>query len=405
MSCFISSQQNRFYTALESEYGQLAEVTADHRIPAIRLSMQQETRQSRRRDKTGSRTQGQLPAGIRKRNRFRLETYMTAWNLQKDEPVHGPLIRAALGAAPRTAVDLIVASVASVENPSTGLTPTNNQLTFATEHNLTQGQGLSFGGEIRFVEEVSNATTVRLNTPFSLALTTGSQMSKVITYAPATALPSVSIYDYWSPATAVQRILMGTAVDQMTIRINSDFHEFQFAGEARQLIDSTSFNANPEGLAVLNEFPEEPALNAQNAPTLIPGHLGQVWFGPGPEQFFTLTEAEVVINNNIDLRQNEFGNGGVRCIAGGVREVGLRFSLISRDNAATNNLYAAAQLRQPISAMLQLGTEPGKMCAIYLPRFIPEVPEFNDRQPRLEWNFALSGAVGTNDDELRIAFA
>jgi hypothetical protein len=36
---------------------------------------------------------------------------------------------------------------------------------------------------------------------------------------------------------------------------------------------------------------------------------------------------------------------------------------------------------------------------------VPEVPEFDDRNPRLEWNFSLSAAQGSVDDEIQIAFA
>jgi hypothetical protein len=40
-----------------------------------------------------------------------------------------------------------------------------------------------------------------------------------------------------------------------------------------------------------------------------------------------------------------------------------------------------------------------------MPNVIPEVPEFDDRNPRLEWAFGMSQANGTLDDEIRIAFA
>ena len=68
-------------------------------------------------------------------------------------------------------------------------------------------------------------------------------------------------------------------------------------------------------------------------------------------------------------------------------------------------LYAAARNREPISVMLQLGEVPGQLSAIYLPNVVPEVPEFDDRNPRVEWAFGLSQASGTVDDEIRIAFA
>ena len=41
----------------------------------------------------------------------------------------------------------------------------------------------------------------------------------------------------------------------MKILVNSDFHEFQFAGPAQDLIDNVSFAA---GQGKLTEFPDEP---------------------------------------------------------------------------------------------------------------------------------------------------
>ena len=43
-------------------------------------------------------------------------------------------------------------------------------------------------------------------------------------------LGSVSIFDYWDPSTAVQRILEGAAMDTMKVKVNGDFQEFEFSG-------------------------------------------------------------------------------------------------------------------------------------------------------------------------------
>lgn len=92
-------------------------------------------------------------------------------------------------------------------------------------------------------------------------------------------------------------------------------------------------------------------------------------------------------------------------MSAGEREVGIRFRLLEQDDEATKGLYAAARNREPISVMLQLGELPGQLCGIYLPNVIPEVPEFDDRNPRVEWAFGLSQASGSSDDEISIAFA
>ena len=389
MACYISSNQNRFYATLESNFGAVVEATAGNRIPAIRLGIQHETTQGPRRDKTGSRTRGGIPTGARTRTQYQLGTYMTNWGNINAEPSYGPLIRGALGAAPLLDTGKTVSSVSG------------NNLTFGAAHGFAAGQAVSFGGEIRFVAAVINANTVELNARFSLTPTGGSQLNPTITYRPATQLPSVSIYDYWSPATAVQRVLSGAGVDRMKIKVNADYHEFEFAGDARDLIDSASFAS---GMASLTAFPPEPAVLGLDY-NIIPGHIGQVWIGAAPSQFFTLTEAEIEIKNNVDMRKREFGYAGPTCIAAGEREVGIKFRLYEKDDAATIGLYQAAKNRTPISIMIQLGQSAGQLCGVYLPGVVPEVPEFDDRQPRLEWNFSLSSAQGSTDDEIQIAFA
>ena len=390
MACYISSNQNRFYAALEPGFGSVVAATADNRIPAIRLGIQHQTTQGPRRDKTGSRTRGGIPSGARTRTQYQLGTYMTNWGNINSEPAYGPLIRGALGAPPRLDAGKSVSSVGG-----------NNQITFAAAHNLVPGQAVSFGGEIRFVATVINSTAVEINAPFSLTPTGGSPLNPTITYGPATQLPSVSIYDYWSPATAVQRVLSGAGVDRMKIKVNSDYHEFEFSGDARDLIDSASFAS---GLAGLSAFPPEPAVTGLDY-NIIPGHIGQVWIGAAPSRFFTLTEAEITISNNVDMRKREFGYAGPTCIAAGEREVGIKFRLFEKDDAATIGLYQAAKNRTPVSIMIQLGESAGQLCGIYLPAVVPELPEFDDRQPRLEWNFSLSSAQGSVDDEIQIAFA
>ena len=96
-----------------------------------------------------------------------------------------------------------------------------------------RGTGGAYGGEIRFVAAIVDASTVQLNAPFTVTPQAGAPIGATMTYAPATELPSASIFDYWSPATAVQRLLCGAAVDQMEILVNGDYHESISKGSRR----------------------------------------------------------------------------------------------------------------------------------------------------------------------------
>src|SRR3954447_26461880 len=139
MSCYISSNANWLYTALENDYGEIAAITAANRIAAVKLTAVQSLETASRRDKTGSRTFPGFPAGLRKLTNFELTTYMTSWDPVAGPPSYGPLFRASLGATP-----LIFNGSTAAAGSSTTV------LAFGTPHGLVPEQAVSHGGEIRF---------------------------------------------------------------------------------------------------------------------------------------------------------------------------------------------------------------------------------------------------------------
>ncbi len=374
---------------LESAYGEAPAITAANRIPLIKLGAKQIPVATGRRDKTGSRTFVGLPNTIRKTTSFQLSTFMTEWVNQTAAPTQGPLFQSALGGSPILFSGGTVASV-------TGQT----QLQFTGPHGLTPGQAVTSGTDIRFVAAVENSTTVFINAPFTTTPVGGAAIGATITYKLAEDLPSASIFDYWDPNTAVQRILNGAAMDKMQIKVNGDFQEFDFSGPSQDLIDSASFTSGEGGLTA---FPAEPARTGFDY-TIVPGHLGQVWMGATPNEFFTLTEAELTLENNIALRLHEFGSDFPRCITAGARKITLNFNIFESVDAQTAGLYQAARQRSPIGVMIQLGEQSEQLFGAYMPAMVPEVPEFDDSETRLQWKFQNSRAQGTVDDEFYIAF-
>ncbi|HLH41376.1 MAG TPA: hypothetical protein VKV74_00220 [Bryobacteraceae bacterium] len=388
MSSYVSSNNNRVYASLEPSYGQVATITEQNRIPLIKLGAKQTPVQTGRRDKTGSRTFAGLPNRIRRTVSFQLNTFMTEWTNQSVPPAHDPLFQAALGGG---SAYFGGGTVQSVTNQT--------QLQFAAAHGLSPGQGITAGGEIRFVAAVQDATTLFINAPFT-NLSGGSAVGGTMSYKLAEQLGSVTLFDYWDPSTAVQRLMNGAGIDKLQVKVNGDFHEFDFSGPGRDLVDSASFTSGDAGLT---QFPSEPSTAGFDY-TIVPGHLGQVWMGTSPAQFFTLTTAQLTLNNNISLRLHEFGSDFPRCVQGGVRSITLDFSLFEQDDAQTQQLYQAARQRSPIGVMIQLGEQAGQLFGAYMPAMVPEVPQFEDGDSRLQWKFQNSRAQGTVDDELYIAF-
>ena len=389
MSCYISSNNNRIYAALESNYGAVPAITSQNRIPLVKLTAKQVPEQTSRRDKTGSRTFVGLPNTIRKTTSFELDTFMTEWTDQTVGPSYGPLFQAAMGGTPVIYTGGVVASV-------TGQTG----IQFTAPHGLSVGQAVTFSGEMRFVAAIQDSLTVFLNAPFTNIPVAGSTFGTTITYMLAESLGSASIFDYWDPSTAVQRILDGAAMDTLKVKVNGDFQEFDFSGPARDLIDSASFESRQGGLT---QYPTEPS-TADFDYTIVPGHLGEVWMGSAPDQFLTLTSAELTLENNIELRVKEFGSDYAQCVAAGQRSVKLNFEIFEMADAQTAGLYQAARQRSPIGVMFQLGEQANQLFGAYMPAMVPEIPEFDDSETRLQWKFQNSRAQGIADDELYIAF-
>lgn len=380
MACYIASNNNRFYVARETGYGTIAAVTAANRFPATRLGMSEVGEKVRRRDKTGTRTYQGLPVELRRRTTFEVEAYLSSRGSGTEVPRYGALLESAMGGRARVSSG----GSASIQ----GLV-----LTFAGAHGLSEGMAVTAGGELRLVGAVMDPQRVVLNAPFTPWMGDAA-VGGGVCYELAESLPSVTLYDYWSPESAVQRMLRGAVVDEMDFEVNGDFHEIRFAGVAAELMDSASAGG---------DFPVEPAVEAlEGAPIL--GHLGQIWLGLGPTQVHTLTSARIRLKNNVEPRTRDFGSLLPKCIVPGEREVTAEFEMFSRDAAVFDEVYQAARWRQPLSMVLQMGEMAGQMCSVWLKSFVPETPEFIDSETRLRWRFAASRAQGGASDELWVAF-
>jgi len=289
MASYILSNENRVYTAAEAVFGEVAPVTAQGAVPLVRLQVQERDREPKRRDKTGSRSFGGYGTGLRRVTAFQLDTYHTGVEVPGQEPACGALVGSAFGGPVKVYNGGTLASA-----------PSGSTIEFSGAHGLSVGQGVVSGSEIRFVAAVPDSTRVVLNAPFAGGggVATGGTWS----CSPGAWLPSASVFDYWSPVSAVQRILRGATVDRFEAEINGDYHEFRFRGFAAELLDSISFVPGQGGLS---SFPQEPT--GRRTPLLVPGHLGQVWLGISPARAYTITGAKVVVENAIDPRDREYG--------------------------------------------------------------------------------------------------
>jgi len=249
-------------------------------------------------------------------------------------------------------------------------------------------QAVSTGGEIRFVTNIVDPVTVTTNAPFSTAPQVGGTFTPTATFIPGDLLPSCSLFDYWSPATALQRIICGAGIDDFSLEANGDYQEFSFRGMAQDLIDSASFSS---GLGQLTAFPTEPTYS-QIDYAIVPGNLGQIWMGAEPNRYATVTQAALRLQNDLEARANEFGSQVPQFISPGARAVTFDFRLFEQDNQATMELYQAARQQSTIQIMLQLGQTAGQLFGAYMQSVVPQVPELDDSQRMVQWKVSGSRA-------------
>jgi hypothetical protein len=386
--CVLSSQ-NRFYVETEGAYGQVPAVGSGDRIAAVRLRVRQRLETPVRRDKTGGRTfTGFLP-GRRRETEFELLTYLVNNPNPAVAPAIGAMVQASLGAPPLV-----------YPGGSAGAGSGVNQIQFSGSHGLAVRQAFGFNGEIRFVRSVDSTSSVTVNAPFATAPTAGAALTPAVTYLPAEAPPSASIFDYWDPGPAVDRIVNGAAVDRFRVRLNGDFHELEFLGQAQDVLDNVTFTPGQGGLGT---FPAEPPVSGGSEPP-VTGHLGQAWLGYPVSKFVALTGALVEVRNDLEVRNREFGSNTPLCAAPGVRRVVADIELFEKDDEATRGLYAAGRNESPIQVMFQLGNATGQMMGVYLPQVTPQLPEFDDSERLLRWAFREAIASGVANDEIAVAF-
>ncbi len=182
--------------------------------------------------------------------------------------------------------------------------------------------------------------------------------------------------------------------------MNGDFHHMEFQGMAQDVLDNASFQSGQGGLTA---YPAEPTPSAVDY-AIVPGNLGEVWMGVIPNKMFTVTQASVQIRNNLALREKEYGTILPRAIAPGAREVAMTLEFYSQDDVPTSALYQAAREQSPVGVMFQLGQSAGQLTGIYLKSLIPDVPQFDDSETRVQWRFKDTQAQGTVEDEMVVAF-
>lgn len=383
---YISSLSNRIFIKSETDFPEINNMAAAEVAPVTAFALSSNRKQLYRRDKTGFRSESPVMGPQRELIEFNLESYGTGWSGGTVKPGIAPILESAMCAGAQLGSAYLVQA------------NTGSSVTLQADAPLTIGLGLAFGSEIRFVESISGPRDFTLNAPFSIQLSAGAQLDGCANLSSGDSVNPMSILDTWAPSQAIQRFVTGAVTDQMKITVNNDFLEIAAKGFARSLYDNVS------GIGGVGfQFPEPPANASPLANAPIAGHLGQAFIGVPAARLCTLTQAEIRVENNIEPRTDEFGCFNTKAFVLGRRKVSLDLTVFERNDELSQALYTKAVNNEPVPVMLQMGTQPGSMFAVYLPSVLFPVPAFNDNQPRLLWQFRNAVAMGLQNDEIFIA--
>jgi hypothetical protein len=383
---YIASLSNRIFIKSEIDSPELNDMASADIAPVTSFSLTSNRKLLYRRDKTGYRSESPVMGPQRELIEFNLEAYGTGWSGGLTKPAISPILESGLCQSSQLGASHVVQSSSS------------NSVTLQADASLTIGTGLAFGSEIRFVESISGPRDFTLNAPFSIQLSSGAQLDGCANLASGDAANSMAILDSWAPSQAVQRFVTGAVSDQLKISVNNDFLEIAAKGYARNLYDSVSGIGGSEFT-----FPEAPLNTSALENSPIAGHLGQAFIGVPAARVCTLTQAEIRIDNNIEPRTDEFGCFSTKAFVLGRRRVSIDLTVFERNDELSQALYTKAVNNEPVPVMLQMGTQPGSMFAVYLPSVLFPVPAFNDSQSRLLWQFRNAVAMGLQNDEVFIA--
>jgi len=383
---YIASLSNRIYIKSETDFPEQNSMADANVAPVTSFALSSNRKQLFRRDKTGYRSESPVMGPQRELIQFNLESYGTGWSGGNIKPAIAPILESGMCNSADLSPALIVQS-------SSG-----TSISLQADAALNIGKGLAFGSEICFVESISGPRDFTVNAEFTIQLSAGSQLDGCANLALGDVVNTMSILDSWAPSQAVQRFVSGAVTDELKISVNNDFLEIAAKGYARNMFDSVSGSGGVEF-----QFPEVPDSGSPLANSPIAGHLGQAFIGVPSGRLCTLTQAEIRIDNSIEPRTDEFGCFSTKAFVLGRRKVSIDLTVFERNDQLSQALYTKAVNNEPVPVMLQMGSQPGSMFAVYLPAVLFPVPAFSDSQPRLLWQFRNAIAMGLQNDEIFIA--
>ncbi len=213
--------------------------------------------------------------------------------------------------------------------------------------------------------------------------------STKVQYDPADTTPSLSIWDFKKPSTAMQKVAFGSIVRTMRVTGGQDVATIDFEGQTYYILDSeryttiTNGDAKKGGLTA-GAFPSEPGSPATSG-TFVVGFTGAATLDGN--SYTDLRTFSINCDSGRELPNDVFNAYLPGTPAIDRRNITGEFSIYADDGANLKSLIAKAYNNTGVTLVFQFGLVAGNIWKFTLRNCLLAVPVEDDSQKRMALNF------------------
>jgi hypothetical protein len=233
--------------------------------------------------------------------------------------------------------------------------------------------------------------------------------STSVTYSLADAHPSLSIWDFRTPAAMTQQVAFGSIVTQVRMDFGDPAPIIDFSGESKWVLDSPQYDVLTDGDPAKGgltdagqaTFPTEPTSPATNGDMAI-GFTGAITLNG--ISYTTLRRGSIAIATARELPKDVFNNYYPTSPAADIRDVTGEFSLDDTDSSDLDTLKQKARDKEGVTLIFQIGLNAGNIWKWTLKNCLMDF-QYDDSQRKygLAFTYTAHASSITALDEVELA--
>lgn len=205
-----------------------------------------------------------------------------------------------------------------------------------------------------------------------------------VTYSLADASPSMSIFNYYDPASIIQELILGAIVQNVRVEWGGDVPMIELSGQGITNDSGRFATSDATEKGGLTSFPTRPAAPVTNG-TPQPGFLGTITLDGVAYTIFR--SGSLSMASGRELPQDVFNSYHPGSPAQDERDVRLDFTMDEDDGANFKALLLKSQGKTAWDAIIQIGTLAGSIFTATIKRLQFDAPERDDGSRKLGRRF------------------